>query len=84
MPGLPSRNETLAVAVKKHAKVDIKLFFSCTVLLDFSLVKYLSGIVDVKYFEFFFYSNQCNIPYSGLYVFSWKLNFRNSQKIRQY
>ena len=27
----------MAVAVKKHAKVDIKLFLSCPVLLDFSI-----------------------------------------------
>ena len=27
---------TLAISVKKHAKVDIKLFFSCPVLLNFS------------------------------------------------
>ena len=32
------RNETLAVAVKKHVKVDIKLFLSCPVLLDFSIL----------------------------------------------
>ena len=38
MSSLPSRNETLAVAVKKHAKVDIKLFLSCPVLLDLSIL----------------------------------------------
>ena len=41
---LPSRNQTLAIAVKKHAKVDIKLFFSCPILLDFStLARYFVG-----------------------------------------
>ena len=35
---LPSRNQTLAIAVKKHAKVDIKLFLSFIVLLDFSIL----------------------------------------------
>ena len=38
VPGLPFRNETLAIAVKKHAKVDIKPFLSCLVLLDFSVL----------------------------------------------
>ena len=38
VPSLPSRNLTLAIAVKNHAKVDIKLFFSCLVLLDFSIL----------------------------------------------
>ena len=36
MPSLPSRNYTLAAAVKKHAKVDIKLSLSCPASLDFS------------------------------------------------
>ena len=35
---LSSRNQTLAIAVKKHAKVDIKLFLSFIVLLDFSIL----------------------------------------------
>ena len=30
-------NKTLAIAVKKHAKVDIKLFFLCPVLLGLSI-----------------------------------------------
>ena len=38
MPSLPFTNSTLTLAVKKHAKVDIKLFFSCPVLLDFSIL----------------------------------------------
>ena len=38
MSSLLSRNYTLAVAVKKHAKVDIKLFLACPVLLDFSIL----------------------------------------------
>ena len=36
-PSLPPRNYTLAIAVKNHAKVDIKLSLSCPVLLDFSI-----------------------------------------------
>ena len=36
MPSLPCKNQTLTRAVKKHAKVDIKLFFSCPILLNFS------------------------------------------------
>ena len=35
---LHSTNSALAVAVKKNAKVDIKLFFSCPILLDFSIL----------------------------------------------
>ena len=33
---LSSRNKTLVIAIKKHAKVDIKLFWPFPVLLDFS------------------------------------------------
>ena len=36
MPSLFSRNSTLAIEVKTHAKVDIKLFLACPILLDFS------------------------------------------------
>ena len=36
MLSLPSRNSNLAIAVKKHAKVDIKLFLPRLILLDFS------------------------------------------------
>ena len=35
---LHSGNQTLAIAVKKHAKVDAKLFFSCPILLDFFIL----------------------------------------------
>ena len=38
MPSLPSTNSTLAVAVKKHVKVDIELFLPGPVLLDFSIL----------------------------------------------
>ena len=38
MPSLLFTNSTLTLAVKKHAKVDIKLFLSCPVLLDFSIL----------------------------------------------
>ena len=38
VPRLPSRTETLPIAVKKHAKTDTKLFFSCPVLLDCSIL----------------------------------------------
>ena len=38
MPSLPPKNETLAIAVKKHAKKDIKPFLSCSILLDFSIL----------------------------------------------
>ena len=34
----PSRNKTLAKAVKKHAKVDIQLFLPYPILLDFSIL----------------------------------------------
>ena len=37
VPSPLSRNSTLAVAVKKHSKIDIKLFLSCPALLDFSI-----------------------------------------------
>ena len=39
MPKFPSKNYILGIAVKKHAKVDIKLFLSCPIL------NILSGIV---------------------------------------
>ena len=35
---LSSRNQTLEIAVKTHTKFDTKLFFSCPVLLDFSIL----------------------------------------------
>ena len=38
-PSLPSINQTLAIAVKKHAKVDIKLFLPCPALLGVSLFR---------------------------------------------
>ena len=43
----PSRKQTLVIAVKKKTKVDIKLFLSYLVLLDFSIFfqNILSGIV---------------------------------------
>ena len=34
---LPSRTQTLPIAFKKHAKANTKLFFSCPVLLDYSI-----------------------------------------------
>ena len=37
VPILPSRTQTLPVAVKKHAKTHTKLFFSCPVLLNYSI-----------------------------------------------
>ena len=37
-PSLPSRNQIMAIAVKKHAKVDGKLFLSSPILLDFSIL----------------------------------------------
>ena len=41
MSSLPAINQTLTTAIKKHAEVDIKLFFSFPILLDFStLVKH--------------------------------------------
>ena len=44
------RNLTLAIALKKHAKVDIKLFFSYPILLDFSaVVKYFAW--DCRYHD---------------------------------
>ena len=46
-----SRNQTLTIAVKNHAKVDIKLFLPCPALLDFFhfVPNILSEIVDIKY-----------------------------------
>ena len=38
VPSLPSRNLTLATAVKNHAKMNVKLFFFCPVLLDFPIL----------------------------------------------
>ena len=38
VPSLLSRNKNLAIAVKKHAKADIKRFMSCPLLLDFSIL----------------------------------------------
>ena len=38
MPSLLTTNQTLAIAVKKQAKIDIKLFFSNPVLLDFIIL----------------------------------------------
>ena len=36
---LPSTNLiTLAILVQKHAKVDMKLFLSCPILMDFSIL----------------------------------------------
>ena len=37
MPSLPCRNKTLAIAVKKYAKEDIKVFYSCAILPNFQL-----------------------------------------------
>ena len=44
VPSLPSRNETLAIAVKQHTKVDIRILFSCPVFYWISLFysKYFS------------------------------------------
>ena len=38
VPSIPCRNKTLEIAVKTHAKVDIKLFIFCPILLDFSRI----------------------------------------------
>ena len=35
IPSLFSRHSTLAIAIKKHKKVDIKCFLPCRILLDF-------------------------------------------------
>ena len=35
---LKSRNQTLEIAINKHAKKDTKLFFSCPVLMVFSIL----------------------------------------------
>ena len=37
MPSLPSRNKTLAIAVKKYAKADIRVFYSCVILPNLQL-----------------------------------------------
>ena len=49
-PSPPSRNQTLAVAVKKLAKMDIKLFLSCLLSLDFCILfqVFFSGIVVLE------------------------------------
>ena len=38
VPSIPSRREILAITVKKHGIVDIKLFLYSAILLDFSLL----------------------------------------------
>ena len=38
VPSQPFRNYTLVIAVKKHAKVDVKLSLSCPILLDLSIL----------------------------------------------
>ena len=38
VPSLLSRTQTLPIAVKKHAKADIKLFFSYPILLNYSIL----------------------------------------------
>ena len=38
VPSLLSRTQILQIAVKKHAKTDTKLFFSCSVLLRYSIL----------------------------------------------
>ena len=38
VPSLLSRTSALPIAVKKHAKTDTKLFSSCPVLLDYSIL----------------------------------------------
>ena len=38
MPSFPFRNKTLAVAVKRHARVETKLFLSSPVLLGFYIL----------------------------------------------
>ena len=38
LPSLPFRKETLAIAVGKQLRVVIKIFFSCPVLLDLSIL----------------------------------------------
>ena len=37
MHSLPFKNQTLAIVVKNHTKVDIKHFLSCPILLDSSI-----------------------------------------------
>ena len=59
VPSLPSRNQTLAIAVKKHAKVDMKLLLSCPVLLDFSILFqiFCAGLqVFFEYYDYVFSS----------------------------
>ena len=38
VPSLPSRSQTLAISVKIYVKIDTKIFFSCPVLLDLSIL----------------------------------------------
>ena len=35
VPSLPFKNQFLAVVVKTYAKADVKVFWICTILLDF-------------------------------------------------
>ena len=38
VPSLPSRNQTLAIAAENHANIERKLFFSCPVFLEYSIL----------------------------------------------
>ena len=52
MPSLSSKNLTVAIAVKSHAKMGIKIFFSCPISLGFSILFqiFCPGLSKTEYF----------------------------------
>ena len=61
VPSLPSRNKTLVIAVKSYANIDMKVFSSCPILLDFFVCSiyfvcdcsfYLKLVLEKKHYRF--------------------------------
>ena len=66
MSSLLSRNQTLAIAVKKHAKVEIKLFLISPILLYFSTLFHIfQKVVFTAIYIPFFYL----LTYKGISVY---------------
>ena len=68
MPSLSSRILTLAVAIRNHAKMDIKHFFLCPILLEFCILFGLVGLgcivvlcIALLFIDFFSLSKVINI-----------------------
>ena len=61
VPSFTSRNQSLLIAVKKHAKTYTKLFFFCPVLLDYSILFqiFCPGLSELVNFQ----------PYLGAFSF---------------